>query len=355
MPLTPGEFQLRLLAWFERHGRKDLPWQRTPSPYHTWVSEIMLQQTQVATVIPYFERFIARWPDVEALAMAPLDEVLALWAGLGYYARARHLHQAAQTIANAGCFPDTVAALCRLPGIGRSTAGAIISMGWNLPAPILDGNVKRVLARLHGIEGWPGRRAVEQILWRLSERYTPPQHCRDYTQAIMDFGALWCTPRPPQCTRCPFREHCLAYLQQCVERLPTPKPTKRLPCRSVIFALFIDTENRCLLQRRPPTGVWGGLWSLPEFADETALQTWCAERSMTLDTSTRLCPQRHTFSHFHLDYTPLIVRVRLDAPDIHDANDAYIWHTPFDLAQRALPAPVRRLVAALPQNVMLYG
>ena len=259
-------FSERLLAWFDEHGRKTLPWQQDRTPYRVWVSEIMLQQTQVATVIPYYERFMARFPKVADLAQAPIDDVLSLWTGLGYYARARNLHKTACIVAEEydGKFPDSVEGLESLPGIGRSTAGAILTLGHGRWAPILDGNVKRVLARYHAIEGWPGRSDVLAALWRASEAVTPRHRTADYTQGIMDLGATLCTKSKPECLFCPMTEDCQARISGTQATYPGKKPKKKIPTRDTHFIICVDSQGQVLLERRPPSGIWGGLWSFPE-------------------------------------------------------------------------------------------
>ena len=247
-------FADQLLHWYDRHGRQNLPWHRGRNPYLVWVSEIMLQQTQVGTVIPYFERFIARFPDVQSLAEAPLDAVLEHWSGLGYYARARNLHKAAlQIIADhGGEFPQDQEALQNLPGIGRSTAAAILAQAFEIPAAILDGNVKRVLARYYAIAGWPGRSDVLKRLWVAAEAHTPETRVQAYTQAIMDLGALVCTRRNPACERCPVVDGCAAFAADTQHLYPAPKPRKPLPERSTWALLIEDKQGRLLLERRPP-------------------------------------------------------------------------------------------------------
>ena len=275
MPTDP--FSTQLLAWFARHGRKDLPWQSDPSPYRVWVSEIMLQQTQVATVIPYYQTFMTRFPDVRRLAAAPLDEVLHLWSGLGYYARARNLHRAASLICSEhqGDVPSDLAALEALPGIGRSTAGAILALSAGQRHPILDGNVKRVLSRVYRVEGWYGHGEVARQLWELAERHTPKTQVAAYTQAIMDLGATLCTRGKPACARCPLQDQCAAYRDDCVGAYPASRPRRTLPVRESRVLLLCNAAGEVLLQRRPPVGIWGGLWSFPEVpADEDARQ-WC--------------------------------------------------------------------------------
>jgi A/G-specific adenine glycosylase len=276
----PGStnFANRILAWFDEHGRKDLPWQSPKDPYRTWVSEIMLQQTQVQTVIPFFERFMARFPDVVALADAAQDEVMHHWSGLGYYARARNLHRAAQLIRDdyGGEFPDTLEAMMGLPGIGRSTAGAILSLSMNQRQPILDGNVKRVLARHEAVGGWPGKVSVANALWDIAERNTPQERVADYTQAIMDLGATLCTRSKPACGRCPVAADCAARKSGSEHNFPGRKPKKDKPLRSTTMVLA--TSNSSLfLERRPEAGIWGGLWSLPEINGQR-VEDWCRAR-----------------------------------------------------------------------------
>ena len=263
--MSPDEFGRRVLDWFDAHGRKYLPWKENLTPYRVWVSEIMLQQTQVATAIPYYERFVARFPDLTALADAGLDEVLGLWAGLGYYARARHLHRAARIARDrhGGELPLDSATLRSLPGIGRSTAGAILALAAGQRQPILDGNVKRLLARFAAVEGWPGQARVLAALWELADRYTPAARVADYTQAIMDLGALVCTPRRPRCDRCPLAAGCAAHAQGRQSAYPAPKPRRDSPVRATRMLLLCGLEGEVLLERRPPAGVWGGCGVFP--------------------------------------------------------------------------------------------
>jgi A/G-specific adenine glycosylase len=342
-------FSQRLLQWFDQHGRKDLPWQRDTSPYRVWVSEIMLQQTQVRTVIPYYERFMARFPDIRALAAAPVDEVLHLWTGLGYYARARNLHRAAQQVCelHGGEFPASVDALETLPGIGRSTAGAIASIAFRQWAPILDGNVKRVLARHQAVAGWPGETAVHRELWRLAEEYTPPTRIADYTQAIMDLGATLCSRSRPRCGECPLRADCSARAQNRQGEFPGKKPRKIMPVRDTVFLILRDAAGDVLLQRRPPSGIWGGLWCFPELTKATDAGNWCLDlfgrEPATIAAGT---PFRHTFSHYHLDIQPL--QARLDAiPATVMAASDQLWYNVAQPQQIGLAAPVARLLATL--------
>lgn len=336
------EFRASLLDWFDRHGRKHLPWQIDRNPYRVWASEIMLQQTQVATVVPYFERFMARFPDVAALAEAPLDEVIALWAGLGYYARARHLHRAAEAVMarHGGEFPADLEALRALPGVGRSTAGAILSLGLGEWAPILDGNVKRVLCRFAGVEGWPGEAKVERALWRLSEAYTPAERVADYNQAMMDLGAMVCVKSRPLCAACPVRAGCVARRLGLTGQLPNPKPRPALPVKSRLMLVLENGPGEIYLEKRPPLGIWGGLWSLPEFDDEAALVGWCHRQGFDPAGLEALPTRRHTFSHYHLDFTPVRLRVEGVARGVEEAGRG--WFLPDEAG--GLPTPVRRLL-----------
>jgi A/G-specific adenine glycosylase len=337
-----------LLAWFDRHGRHNLPWQHPRTPYRVWVSEIMLQQTQVSTVIPYFERFMARFPDITSLANASQDEVLHLWTGLGYYARARNLHQAAQRIRDEhrGRFPQEFDSVLALPGIGRSTAGAILAQALDQDYAILDGNVKRVLTRYHAISGWPGSKAVENRLWELAEAATPQQRVADYTQAIMDLGATMCS-RTPDCAVCPLMESCQAYAQGDPRAYPTPKPRKTLPVRETTMLMLQNPEGLLLLEQRPPAGIWGGLWSLPECPPNTDPAEFCQSTlglvMQKAETGSRL---RHTFSHFHLDITPLRARVVPSDQTVMEGRPQ-VWYNCRQPDVRGLPAPVKTLLENL--------
>lgn len=305
-----------LLAWYDQHGRKDLPWQQQRSAYRVWVSEIMLQQTQVKTAIPYFQAFMQRFPDVLCLANAHEDEVLHHWSGLGYYARARNLHKAAQQVRDqhGGEFPQQFDEVLALPGVGRSTAGAILAQAHEQRHAILDGNVKRVLARLHALHGWTGQSSVQQQLWLYAEAYTPHQRVADYTQAIMDLGATLCTRARPRCEECPLQCECMALATDQVSLLPTPKPKKTLPVKTVRMLLLHNAEREVLLEKRPPTGIWGGLWSLPEMPLDEVVEDWCQQRyQLALKHYEEQAVLRHTFSHFHLDITPCVAEVAVDS------------------------------------------
>lgn len=351
LPLKPGQFNRRILDWFEQHGRHDLPWQQNPSPYRVWVSEIMLQQTQVNTVIPYFERFMERFPGVIELATADIDQVLHLWTGLGYYARARNLHKAAGIIAEDydGRFPDSVQTLEALPGIGRSTAGAIAALSMDIRAPILDGNVKRVLTRFCAIEGWPERTAIRNQLWELAGQYTPTKQVANYTQAMMDLGATICVRSRPACQRCPLSSHCLARKKGLTGVIPGKKPRKTLPVRATRMHIIRNRDNQVLLQKRPPTGIWGSLYSLPEGAPSSGIPEDELPTGLRLDAgkSRALEPIRHTFSHYHLEIEPVLHTPTRLVDRIADSN-RWLWYPLDHSLQVGLAAPVKKLLSKLP-------
>ncbi|MEO6968760.1 MAG: A/G-specific adenine glycosylase [Rhodanobacteraceae bacterium] len=336
----------RLLLWFDAHGRHDLPWQHPRTPYRVWVSEVMLQQTQVATVIPYFERFVRELPTLRALAEADEDRVFALWSGLGYYRRARHLQQAARICVERhdGELPDDFDALAALPGIGRSTAGAILALARGQRHAILDGNVRRVLARLHGVRGDPRERIGEQKLWALAVRQTPCARVADYTQAIMDFGALVCIRAQPRCDGCPLSNDCIAYNQGLTEALPERRPQRALPQRRTVMLVLRDACGRVLLQKRGPSGVWSGLWSLPEAEDaepaRRAVERLADLRSAEIEV---LAPFLHVFTHYRLEAQPLLWRNAKPHPGVADAPEQR-WCAREEIAALGLPAPVRKLL-----------
>ena len=344
-----ADFAQQVLRWFDRHGRRHLPWQQDINPYRVWVSEIMLQQTQVNTVIPYFERFMQRFPTVDALATAPLDDVLHHWSGLGYYARARNLHRAARQVCEqyGGVFPGDLEAMQALPGIGRSTAGAILSLASGQRQVILDGNVKRVLARFFGIEGWPGSSAVLRQLWQCADSLTPEKRVDHYNQAMMDLGATVCTRGRPACDSCPLAGDCVALASGRQQELPGRKPKKDLPRRAVRMLLVRDGSGGLLLERRPPAGIWGGLWSLPEIAVDADPLGWCREALQQSARITRhLDPRRHTFSHFHLDIEP--VELLLNGPGCGVLEAAgRVWYNPRQPDDVGLAAPVARLIGEI--------
>ncbi|MDH0170494.1 A/G-specific adenine glycosylase [Stenotrophomonas sp. GD04145] len=339
-------FVARLLHWFDHHGRHDLPWQHPRSPYRVWLSEIMLQQTQVATVIPYFQRFLQHFPTLPALAAASNDAVMAQWAGLGYYARARNLHAAAQRCVELhdGELPRDFDALHALPGIGRSTAGAILSQAWNDRFPILDGNVKRVLSRYHGIEGFPGLPAIERQLWAIAEAHAarvPDGRMADYTQAQMDLGATVCSRARPACVICPQQQDCVARREGRTAELPTPKPGKALPEREAVALLLRDAQQRVLLQKRPETGIWAQLWTLPQADAGEALQDWFdAHVDGSLEDADELPVLQHTFSHYRLHLQILSRQVR----GLRVEESSLRWVTADELPTLGLPAPIRKLL-----------
>ena len=341
-----SSFSDRVLAWYDQHGRKDLPWQRSDA-YGIWVSEIMLQQTQVQTVIPYFERFMRSFPDVVRLANAPLDEVLEHWAGLGYYARARNLYKAAQIIRDEhdGGFPDHIELVEALPGIGRSTAGAILSLAFGQRQAILDGNVKRVLARHGAIAGWPGKTAVLNRLWEVAEHSTPRHRVDAYTQAMMDLGATVCTRNKPLCDTCPIAVDCVARMKDEIDDYPGRKPSKVKPLRQTTMVMAVS-GRAVFMERRPPIGIWGGLWSLPEMNSD-AVDGWC-ERvinggQVEIESWAVL---RHSFSHYDLDIHPVVVRVDAVSRKVADGDDS-TWYELDESPPGGIAAPVQNLISEL--------
>ncbi|MDR3415280.1 MAG: A/G-specific adenine glycosylase [Nevskia sp.] len=347
----PASFSHRLLHWFDRHGRHGLPWQQPRTPYRVWLAEIMLQQTQVAAVIPYFERFVARFPDLAALAEAPADEVLRHWAGLGYYARARNLQRAAQlaTAQHGGELPPELDALIALPGIGRSTAAAILAQAHGQRHAILDGNVKRVLARHGAIAGWPGEPRVAKRLWALSESLLPQERMADYTQAIMDLGATLCTARKPACAACPVSGDCQAHRQDRVAEFPAPRPRRERPRRQARLLLVENRDGHILLERRPPAGIWGGLWCLPMLDGEDAADPapWLRRHyGQPARLVAELPPFSHAFTHFELQLTPLHLRAEAGAQALQEsAGLRWIDIGGADLP--GLPAPIGKFLERL--------
>lgn len=345
------DFASRVLDWYGREGRKDLPWQAGPTPYRVWVSEIMLQQTRVNSVIPYYEKFLHRFPDVLSLANAGLDDVLHHWSGLGYYARARNLHKAAQIIRDEfdGDFPGQIEQVMDLPGVGRSTAGAILSLSSGQRHAILDGNVKRVLTRHAGVDGWPGEPSVAGLLWEIAEARTPRTRVKQYNQAMMDLGATLCIRGKVECARCPVSLDCVALQEDRVKELPASKPKKTLPVKSVAMLMLVY-KDQVLLEQRPPAGIWGGLWSFPE-----------SEASGYSDTASKVfqCDSehvhqwnvvRHTFSHFHLDITPVFIRVRQKKDLVMEAG-RHVWYNVCKPDALGIAAPVSRLLKRLKSEV----
>lgn len=342
-----AHFSDQVLSWFKKHGRTHLPWQIDRTPYRVWISEIMLQQTQVATVIPYYERFMARFPNIEQLACASQDEVLQLWTGLGYYARGRNLHKCAQIIAQQyqGEFPQTVNALEQLPGIGRSTAGAIISLALNQRAAILDGNVKRVLARFHAIEGWPAKALVSKQLWAMAEQHTPNQNFADYTQAMMDLGATVCTRSKPKCPSCPLKVDCIGFKQDQPEKYPGKKPKKVLRVKTIQLLILKNEHNHILLEERPSVGIWGGLWSFPELEHIEDARAFCTKAFGHVLDCVPMASFRHTFSHYHLEITPVYINITQRHRQV--AENQQQWLKPQEWEALGLPAPVKKLLDEL--------
>jgi A/G-specific adenine glycosylase len=353
-PGSDTSFARSIIRWQRRHGRHDLPWQQKSAkgdPYRVWLSEIMLQQTQVATVIPYYERFVARYPDIDSLAAAPVEDVMALWSGLGYYARARNLHKAARMIVAEpnGRFPRQARDIEALPGVGRSSAAAIAVFSYGARAPILDGNVRRVLARCFGIEGFPGAAPVSERLWRLAESLLPQHHVVGYTQGLMDLGATICVRTRPACADCPVAPLCLARREGRVAARPTPRPKKDRPQRKATL-IVLRHCGRILLQPRPPTGVWGGLLSLPELPDHGLMdaRAFAAQRyGCDVGAINELARVNHAFTHFRLEILPLLCEVTQERPTAR--QDGCVWLAGDDLACAALPAPIRKILESVIQ------
>jgi len=327
------------VEWQRRHGRKGLPWQGSTDPYRVWLSEVMLQQTQVSAVIPYYERFLKRFPTVAALAAASEDEVLQLWSGLGYYARGRNLHAAARLISQKG-FPKTAEKIAELPGVGRSTAAAIAAFAFGERAAILDGNVKRVLARHAGIAGFPGDKKVAAKLWGFSEKLLPRKDIAIYTQALMDLGATVCIKGKPRCDACPVSRTCVAKKKGLTARLPTPRPKKAVPSKSTTW-LVLRHAGRVLLERRPSPGIWGGLWSFPETNGRNVAQD-CRNLGFDIDSIRKLDAIGHGFTHFRLTIHPVLCDVR--PPASRAEAPGRLWMEPADASEAATPAPVRKLL-----------
>ena len=327
------------MEWQRRHGRKGLPWQASRDPYRVWLSEVMLQQTQVAAVIPYYERFLRTFPTVSALAAASEDEVLRLWSGLGYYARGRNLHAAAKLIAQGG-FPKTAAGIAQLPGVGRSTAAAIAAFAFGERAAILDGNVKRVLARHAGIAGFPGDKKVEAKLWTLAESLLPKRGIETYTQAVMDLGATVCTKGKPRCDACPVRASCVARAKGLTGKLPAPRPKKTVPSRRTTW-LVLRHNGQVLLERRPSPGIWGGLWSFPETIGND-VERDCRALGYRIDSRRELDTIEHGFTHFRLTIQPVLCEVSARVPRAE--TPGRLWIDINEAGGAATPAPVKKLL-----------
>lgn len=345
-------FQKVVLTWFDKHGRHDLPWQKNPTPYRVWVSEIMLQQTQVSTVIDYYARFMAKFPSLKSLADAKLDDVLHLWTGLGYYARARNLHRCAQILNDnyQGRFPLEIEQLCELPGIGRSTAGAILSLSKNIDAAILDGNVKRVLARCFTVEGIPDQSATLKSLWEISTQLTPKSQAKPYNQAMMDLGATVCTRSKPNCSACPLKTLCLAHNTGTVNLFPTKKSKITLPVKKRLFLIIENPAGEILLQKRPEQGIWGGLWSFPECDATDCPHDYCeillGFRPRHLNQLDKL---DHRFSHYHLEIYPIHIKLskisKLSGPNNSTINADFFWHKLKNAIPGGTPKPINTLLS----------
>ncbi len=308
----------------------------------------MLQQTQVKTVIPYYQRFMQHFPDVISLANAPQDEVLHLWTGLGYYARARNLHKAAQIIRDqlAGHFPDSMENILGLPGIGRSTAGAILSLACQQHHPILDGNVKRILCRYFQVDGWTGQTRVQKELWSLAEKLTPKQRCDDFNQAMMDLGSSLCSRSKPQCSQCPLQTQCQACLNDTIKYYPNPKPKKDKPVKKTYLLILSNENGDILLEKRPQQGIWGGLWSFPQCQDKAELKSWLETHHYQACSLVQEQPEfRHTFSHYHLDITPLQIQVKI--PPIVMDDNRFLWYSLSKPLKLGLPGPITKLISQL--------
>lgn len=342
------QFSQPLLDWFALHGRKNLPWQLPRTPYRVWVSEIMLQQTQVQTVIPYFERFMQRFPEINKLAHAHEDEVLSLWSGLGYYSRARNLHQTAKIISDEyqGIFPEELKLLNELPGIGASTAAAILSQAFNQPTAILDGNVKRVLTRFFTIKGYPEQAQIKKSLWELANACMPKDNCADYTQAIMDLGATCCTNKKPDCLNCPLQNNCLAFKEKEQFLYPTKKIKKPVPVQQQQLLVLCNNQGDVYLEKRPPTGLWGGLWCLPSLdTDDCPLDFIRNEYDLAGDPPQPLIAFKHRFSHFHLEINALRIKTQALGNRLTEAKGQ--WFTSEKLGSLGLAKPTSKILSLL--------
>ncbi len=341
-----SEFASRLIQWQKHYGRHDLPWQNTQDPYAIWISEIMLQQTQVSSAIGYYHRFMSRFPDIHRLAEVELDEVMRLWSGLGYYSRARNLHGAAKIVVreHGGRFPKDFDSLLKLPGVGRSTAAAIASIAFNKKYSILDGNVKRVLARYFMVEGWPGIKKVENELWELADGLLPEKEMATYSQALMDLGATVCIRSNPKCDECPLSDSCLAFFQNRVMDFPFTKPKKAIPRKEVVMLVLLQGKE-IMLQKRPPKGIWGGMWSLPEMdvnqdPNDFVLSTFGYMGQI----KGPLSSIEHAFSHFKLRITPQLLAIN---HAIKSTPDNFVWLPLEQAVDAALPAPVKKIVSEI--------
>lgn len=346
----PDSFSQNLLKWFQQHGRKNLPWQENKTPYRVWVSEIMLQQTQVNTVIPYYLKFMKNFPDIKSLAKAPQDEVLHLWTGLGYYARARNLHKTAKIIYNnhAGKFPDTSIALQDLPGIGRSTAGAVLSFANGQHQAILDGNVKRILARHYLVDGWTAGSKTQTQLWALIEKITPKKRCDNFNQALMDLGSSLCSRSKPKCQQCPLKKTCRAYQKNLTKLYPNPKPQKNKPVKSTYLLMLITEKEEILLEQRPEHGIWGGLWCFPQCQMLDDIEQWLDKNNFHSKHEIIFHTKfRHSFTHFHLDITTVQIHIQTPAAfTVHEgSNNHFVWYQAKKPLKLGMPTPITKLIS----------
>lgn len=350
---SANDFNTRVLDWFHQHGRKDLPWQTNKTPYRVWISEIMLQQTQVKTVIPYYQNFMASFPTIKALANADEDTVLHHWTGLGYYARARNLHKAAKKIESEfnGDFPTAIEDVISLPGIGRSTAGAILSISKHQHHAILDGNVKRVLSRFYTVTGHNGQAAYEKLLWPIAEKLTPKEDVASYTQAMMDLGATCCTRSKPDCQHCPVSSSCLAFADNLQSQFPNKKPKKKIPEKNTIMVIPKCGDN-IYMEKRPPTGIWGGLWCFKECQEKNEIPNLLTSLNLTAKNNSdfiELPEFRHTFSHFHLDITAIIVECEQGKQTEIQQNSQQQWYNLKNQQNVGLAASTLKLIELLKQ------
>ncbi|MCW8444328.1 A/G-specific adenine glycosylase [Fluoribacter gormanii] len=340
------QFSKPLLNWFALYGRKNLPWQLPRTPYRVWISEIMLQQTQVQTVIPYFERFMQQFPSIRDLAQAHEDEVLSLWSGLGYYSRARNLHQTAKKVMqnHGGVLPDNYQLLNELPGIGPSTAAAIVSQAFNQPVAILDGNVKRVLTRFFSIKGYPEQAQIKKRLWELANSCMPQEHCADYTQAIMDLGAMCCTPKNPNCLNCPLQNSCMAFKHEEQHLYPTKKIKKPLPTQYQQLLVLYNEQGHIYLEKRPPVGLWGGLWCLPNLNEgDSPLDFIRLNYDLSGETPRKLIAFKHRFSHFHLEINALSIKTKVLGKMLYEKQGK--WFAKEEINSLGLAQPTSKILS----------
>jgi len=344
--MASQSFSELILQWYDHSGRHDLPWQKNQTAYRVWVSEIMLQQTQVNTVIPYYLKFMQRFPNLKSLSKAPLDDVLHHWSGLGYYARARNLHRSAQIILeeHKGRFPQSITEIEKLPGIGHSTAGAILSLAMNQQATILDGNVKRVLTRFYAFNENLTKKSALDKLWYLADNLTPKNRCRDYNQALMDLGALICTRSAPKCTSCPLEHFCQAHQAGQETQYPIKKTSSKRPQKEIFVLILQDQKGNILLEKRPHVGIWGGLWSFPECNEQQQIKNICKQRFFCEVTKhTDLPVINHIFTHFELMIKPVKLSVRTSKNHVMD-SDSLIWYNNKEKLPGGIPSPIAKIL-----------